>query len=249
MKPSDRGPYLRKLRRHLKTVQAVVFRLHSNREIYRRLVEIFSTNPRLQNWTPLHTFILTGYVYQACLAVRRLLDTNADEPVSLGTIVESLQKHPKLISRDEWVAEYCANSRQVRLPARTDAQQAALARETIAVDCQAEAHGEFDRFAGPGEEYLDPDIVAGWLSAAKAKCQRVRKCVDKRMAHLDQNPPQVPKWGDLDKAIEAVSQLFKDVSLLLSCAFPDDLLPTWQGEDWELLLYEPWLARRSGRPE
>ena len=245
MKPDDRRRFLKKMHRDIGGIEDQVVRLHHLRAVFRRLVETFEGSPELRTkWTPLHTFIFAGYTAQACLSIRRLMDKGSHkQSFSLANVVDRLAEHPTLITRKDYVARW--SDRRVRLPDNTPCDVAARATETLAEEIQSLASKEFDRFACPTENSISAKRLMVRFSDVKAKCDRVLTYVDKRLAHYDREKPADPTWGDLDDAIDAVGELFKHISLLVTGSALDDLVPTWQGDPWEDILTEPWIAEKS----
>jgi len=72
--------------------------------------------------------------------------------------------------------------------------------------------------------------------------------VHQRVAHRKRKklkPSRLPTWDDLDNAIDALGALFKDLSLLITGSSATDLLPTWQGDDWEWVFRQPWAVESA----
>jgi hypothetical protein len=225
MKPADRKAFLKRLLKDIKIVENEVDELHWHHYgVYKRTVAVITANPRMRKGNWLFDWMFAAHANSACVAIRRLLDEDArDKPVSLARITMDLIKHPKAITRDEFVRGYSESMRRAGF-----------------------ADDDFDRFAGVGKSEIDPSILSKWLSDAKSECARIRQHVDKRVAHRDRNPPtSVPKWPELDAAVDAVKGLFRNICLLLTRNEPDT--PTLTG--WEWVFEEPWIARDSANAD
>jgi hypothetical protein len=102
------------------------------------------------------------------------------------------------------------------------------------------ANREFDRLSEPGaaslvKKHVQPDIDA--LRGAAADLERY---ATKRIAHFDKEPPTViPKFSDLNAALDVFEKLVKRYRLLLR-AIGGEVLPVIV-EPWERVLTEPWI--------
>lgn len=226
MKPSDRDAFRAKLEKDLKTVGAEVAVLFSQREVFRELARLFTENRALgTDWTQLHTFLFGGYVTQACMRLRRLMDENG-QTVSLANIVSRVCQHPTLLTRADYVARF------------SEGHELPFVREHR----EDEANQLFNRFAGPEGPCLDPVRLCRFCLPARWKWEVVRRYVNKRLAHYDRKGPHNPTWGELDRAIDAVGDLYINVQLLLTGIVEEqkELARTWQWDHWGPLLEVPW---------
>jgi hypothetical protein len=228
MKPSERQGFRKKLESDIETVETDVTRLFSQRRVFQGLAQVFRDNPALNaRWTELHTFMFGGYVAQACLRLRRLMDAaGPKQTLSLANIVSRLCQHPELFTRAEYVERF------------TNGHDLPRVRELL----EADANEKFDQFADPGGSCLNPSRLRDLFLRAESNCAKVLTYVDKRLAHYDRARPEDPRWGELDEAIDAVGDLYIRVQLLLTCIVDErkDLAGTWQGAAWEPLLEVPW---------
>jgi len=73
-------------------------------------------------------------------------------------------------------------------------------------------------------------------------CSAVKLFVDQRIAHSDDNPSAAAaKWDELDRAIDAIGDLWNLASLLLTDSTRPCHVPVLGGDpDWEWALREPW---------
>lgn len=99
-----------------------------------------------------------------------------------------------------------------------------------------------EQYAGEVGNHLDPAIPAADVEALREGAEQVAGYVDRHLAHSDVDPaPMLPKFSDLDQAIDTVGTLFKKYANLLTAS------------SWAMLEPEPqhdWLAifRRSWTP-
>jgi hypothetical protein len=220
MKPANRRSFLERLLSHLQIVDDEVSSLYwDHYVVYKRTVEVITANPRVNRPNWFFDWMFGAHAHSACATIRRLLDEDTrNRPVSLARIVLDVMNHPDLFTREDFVRDYPEFMLRAGFADR-----------------------DFDIFAGAGNTAVDPGILGGWLTDAKTKCQRIREYTDKRVAHRDRKPPiSVPKWDDLDAAIEAIGDLFRNMNLLLTRASRPELTPLPR-EDWEWVFEEPWI--------
>ena len=240
MKPSDIAPFRERLENDLRTIQQEVAALFVQRQVFEDLKEPFIENRTLnREWTPLHTFLFVGYVTQACMRLRRLMDVDG-QTVSLANIVSRVCQHPEVFTRADYSARFVENCR-VRSTGRAQETENGL-RTAVREHREAEANELFSRFAGPGALSLEQRRLCRFCLPAKAKWAEVGSYVDKRLAHYDRREPQNPTWGELDDAVHAVGDLYINVQLLLTGIVEEreDLARAWQWDDWRPLLEVPW---------
>jgi len=258
MKPASRGSSLAKLTADVGRLQEDVIRLYAWREVRQRLVQVFEGNPLLRDdWTPLHTFIFSGYTAQACLSVRRLMDRGKKgreqrrQPVSLGNVMKQLCDCPCIITRCDYVDRCRGAITKANCPDALSQEERGALDAAVERHIVEQANREYDAYSGPGRCRLSRYIIARHYCEARRKCDAVLKDADKRLAHCDRKGPGVPTWGELDDAIDAVGELFCYIDRLVtgSTSVPDELAGTWQGgrRDWEELLRIPWVSAASGQ--
>ena len=246
MNPCERAEFRKKLESDLKTAGDEVIRLFAQRRVFEGLAKVFQESPAVNvEWTQLHTFLFAGYVAQACLRLRRLMDHDRrNDPVSLASIVWRVCKHPDILTRAEYVSRFTSGLK-VRGARCQVPQVAGLALQAVSEHMECEANELFDRFTGPGQPCLDPARLCKACLPARWNCAKVLAYVDKRLAHYDRKRPEDPTWGELDEAIDAAGDLYCDLSVLIVGSAPkrDELAGTWQGAAWEPLLEVPWVTR------
>jgi|GEM_PF-2989956 len=205
-----------------------ISQLYENRRIYRDLIEIIETNPRINGGNWLYVWMFGNYAQVASSTIRRLLEL-PDDPhkrkkstsISLALLIDDVCKHPELIRREDFLS-------------RCNPHLADLVQKS------------FDRLAGPAGTCLDPKILDGELSQTRCTCRKVQKYVDKVIAHHDGKPPILPTYKDVSDAIDAVGELFEMVYYALTGNSIANLEPVLVHE-WKWVLDEPWVGRRKLR--
>lgn len=189
-----------------------------SRHIYNQVRKIVLANPDIRRPSDFHIWLVHNYFVATSVGIRRLTDADA-RSVSLTRLLHDIQRHSCALTRVSYVRPFPvwlkhAGSRQ------------------------------FDRFAGPGNTSLDPRIPQDDLKRIETKEKRIRKFVNKRVAHLDRRNrrfrPQ--RFDELDSMITLLERLFLKYKLLLTgiSISSNTLLPTW-AYDWKAILREPWL--------
>lgn len=254
MRPEDREAWLAKrigwLNRDGRLFQAAVA-LHSNRMVARQVAEVIEANPRLGSWNLLLDWMFKNYYRQACVSVRRLMDSDRN-CISLRRLADDVCSQWSVLTRTDYVARWLEHSAgllerrehlvRVKGPdgGETEIDIGDFEHRSIIDSIVETANTEFDRFAGPGSECVSPSLVAERVQTAQMAIDKVKLAVDRHIAHLDKCEPDGNLTVDeLDEAIDAVGTLYQYLSLLLTGSAPDPLEPVPQF-DWEWIFDEPW---------
>lgn len=219
-----REQMIAKWRDQLKRVEVEIVTLHHSRSIYRRLFKIVDANPRIQKPNALYEWLHLSYVTYASTAIRRLIDDHKDA-VSLSNLVRSMSANESVITRKWFVSRYTEPLCKTDYPSR-----------------------DFDNLVGVGRSTVEGGDLKRRLDQIRSLSSRVVDYVDKLVAHTDRKlPDKLPTYGDLDKAIDAVGELFEHLHLLINQASLLSLEPV-ETFPWERLFEEPWIVR-SRRPD
>jgi hypothetical protein len=96
-------------------------------------------------------------------------------------------------------------------------------------------------FAGEVGDHLDPGIVGADLNELRETSKTVEKYVDRYIAHTDRKGLKTPPtFGDIDKAIDAIGDLFRKYALLLTGESWATLEPIAQ-HDWLAIFRQAWI--------
>ena len=78
------------------------------------------------------------------------------------------------------------------------------------------AEKSFDRVARVGNDHHPDDVLAGFLEQLADDFVRVKRFVDKNVAHRDRVGVRGLTWGELDTAIDNVEARMNEVGVLLT---------------------------------
>jgi hypothetical protein len=89
--------------------------------------------------------------------------------------------------------------------------------------------------------YIDPRIVQKGLEDLRAAAATVEKHTDRNIAHADREGAEaLATFGDIDRAIDVIGEIFKKYALLFTAASYVTLEPVIQG-NWLAVFREPWI--------
>lgn len=160
------------------------------RQVFRRLGEIIAANPRLHRPSYLYEYLVETYAASAAIAVRRhVRHDSRDRERSSGLIslLYAIRATPGIITRARHIALYA----EAGMPADM-------------------AEDEFDDLVEPGAAHLGPRHVQRDVGVLLDVSHDLERYATQRIAHLDREEPTViPKFGDLDRALDVFEQLVK----------------------------------------
>lgn len=177
-----------------------VSEIFTNREAFRAVARLLKSNPSIPG-SDILSFSVGNYVRSQAVAVRRQTDVDS-QSVTLGQLLKELESDNVRITRTWWIGQYDWGH-------------------------QGRGDADFDQWA-----YLDPDEPhhsepGDVLSPLRVKhdiqrlqdaCVAIRIHVDKVIAHSDRKPPAVaPTFGELDRAIDVLGEVFSSYYNLLTC--------------------------------
>jgi hypothetical protein len=223
------------VKQDLEEVERHIRELFWNRYIHDHVTDIIMANANLAKSR--NYFWEWGervYADSVLVTIRRLLDrgSGGSDPISLGAILRRLINNPDLCTRAWFTSGRGPN---------WDSQEASRV---------------FDLLAGSGDE-LDPTLWEKRLADTTTKCARVKKFVDKVIAHNDRRKPSSPlKWTEVNEAVNAVGILYLQLEALINrfgseskarqipaevskrlTSLPDD-------RGWDRIFRIPWIPPR-----
>lgn len=209
-----------KWRGEIDQIKTEVIVLYHNRDIYNRLFEIVGNNPRIQKGNSFYEWMHLHYVVYASIAIRRLLD-NDSRAISLRNLISSIGKNRRCITR-EWYASQFSASFRPSIPRR-----------------------EFDDLVGDSDGIIDSQRLLSSLEHVQTLSEIVIVYANKLVAHADSDPPdRLPRFDELDTAIDAVGTLFRHLyGILNQTSIRLELVEEFV---WEQLFEEPWIVPRDG---
>jgi hypothetical protein len=206
-------------------IRVEVRRLYHWRKWYRRIHEMVKANPSIDKGHPFYDWMFECYVATSCAAVRRLMDKDQrNTPFSIDNLLRDIDSKSLYITRSWFLERYRYQNGQ-----------------------RGSADELYDRYAGAGVD--NPEIESlPEVKTARDATKPIVCLVDKMIAHLDRKPPDEKVYlSDLDKAIDAVGDLYKALYLFVWLRSDDDLEPE-DAIDWEWLFKESWMESIDGEP-
>jgi hypothetical protein len=193
--------------------------LYTQRHIYKQVRQILEENPKVQQPDDFFFWLSVWYSSSMAVAVRRLADRDKGS-ISFHTLLDDIKTNPTVISRTRFKQLFVDGNYREYL-----------------------ADADFDRYVGIGNENLSLSVVQNEIDELIRKTAKLRRYVNKRVAHHDEKEfNDIPKYSDLDEAIDFLGSLYKHYFLIIKCLDPGDLLPHW-GYDWQDVFRYPWLNK------
>jgi len=191
------------------------------RDIFYRLKEIVLSNTKIQSPFTLHKWIIDNYVAKMCTSISALTESNPKyKSISLYKLIEGIKNNPNVITRDYFISQWHDEP----------TKENGTASQT------------FDKFAKFGEQYVDPEKLNSDIQKLKEETDIIKTFRDRWIAHLDekQKIERIPTFGDIDKAIDIINEVWCDYNLLLKCSCVPRTRESGVG-DWEAPLRHPWI--------
>ncbi len=207
--PSTKPP--NKWREWLEALKDEAVELRVRRKVHDEYLDLLEKQ-KLGDRRPCNTRIADTfhrvYIDATVMAVRRQTDSNP-KALSLNRLLKQLTKHCEEFTREDFVDNFLDG----RDP-RSDTERERLEAISI-LDL---ANKRFDELTDePGAAYLGADRLKADRSDLKRITAKVKQHVDQRVAHHDRDPEgELPTYGDLDRAIEHLCDLFRRYSELLA---------------------------------
>jgi hypothetical protein len=195
-----------------------VINLFTQRHIYTEVRKILEEHPKVQQPDDFFFWVSVWYSSSMAVAIRKLADKDKNS-ISFRALLEGIKNNPRVISRTRF-KQLFVNGNYREFYADVD----------------------FDRYVGDGNEYIDLSVVQSEIDELILKTEKLKHYVDKRVAHHDKEEfTDIPKYSDLDEAIDFLGSLYKRYFLIIKCLDPGELLPHW-GYDWKKVFRYPWLG-------
>ena len=224
---AERDARLRRWIEYIETVKHQVWELHHHRAIWREMRQgLIDASPDESTFLDHYARL---YAERQLIAVRRLVDLDA-RTVSLTRLLTELSEQPASMTRRQHVELW-----NVPADANDVRDKWMLQR----------ANDAFDRYADGDGDNVDPEQVRKDLVDWKQTCQKIKKIVDKRIAHFEAvDDSSIPKatYDDLDQAIDVVGDLIGKYTLLFTAGSIAKMEPTIQG-DWKRPFRAPLFTR------
>ena len=188
-----------------------------SRRTFEEVGKIVLANDKIQEPSHFHEWLGRNYGLASAAAVRRLTDNRSDS-ISLVRLLTQISQDPGVVSRRSFVSMY----------------------EKPMTDL---AHQKFDQLTGNRNAvFLPKKSVDKDLKEVRIVSARLRKFVNKRLAHLDQRNSlqKLPTFNDLHSVMKTLERIgLKYRFLLMAIETHDDSLPL----NWDAVFLEPWKER------
>lgn len=184
--------------------------------MHHELLEIIDANADLPQTSEFYDYFGNTYTSHVVMGLRRQLKAGNGQ-VSLAAMFGEMISTPQAVTRDYYRSLYKGSN------------------------VQGMADLDFEQFAGPNAEHLDPTRAQSDLDELKLVTAKCEDFADRRVAHMDKRESRsVPTYNELDSAIAALDRLYVKYHLLLFATSIPTLLPTRQ-YDWTPVLRIPWI--------
>jgi hypothetical protein len=205
-------------RRDLDVVKDDVLGMHHRRDVYRTVARIVDDHGNLPP-SLFFDYVRNTYGVTQAATIRRQAEVDPPRVVSLASLLSEIRSEPERLTRQRFVDLYD--------PERKDLGQ--------------EAFNE--KFAGEASDHADPDIVQADIDVLRSTAETVERYVDRHIAHIDRKRLKTlpATFGDLDRAIDTIGELFTKYALLLTASTWWTLVPVPQ-HDWLAVFSQAWLC-------
>lgn len=192
------------------------------RDYWQGLAEMTQANDDIP---PSTIFDALGVWYAATQAtsIRRQLDSDP-RSISFRNLLSDMADHPEVMTRERHVGLW-----------HNDDQ-----REWAKVALQQRANASYDRFAGKGQDVIEPELTAADLDRLLTIGRPVTKFVNKAIAHTDAKAlGSTSTYGELNAVIDELGELLKKYSSLLLAQWVPELVPVDQ-QGWRQAFQVAW---------
>ncbi|MCH8821765.1 hypothetical protein IID23_04585 [Patescibacteria group bacterium] len=205
---------LKKWQEWLLKIQQELEELLLSRRMFNRYIEIVVGNPKIHEPSDFHDWTKTNYVSYAASTIRRQLDFDDKDVISIGRLLEQIKKSPNLLTKD-----WNRNHYPVRGPNIADAN--------------------FKEFAGSGD-HIDPKIIEEDINKLLKLGENIEKFATRRIAHSSKKPIRKVTMTDLNIFIDELDRILSKYILLFTGSQFDSSEPILQ-YDWDSIFKEKWI--------
>jgi AbiU2 len=194
--------------------------VYHHREMWTAVIEAIQTRAPESPATWMSHYTLL-YVDGQAMAIRRLIQASGQHSISLGRLMESIERAPDLVSRDAYVQRSPA--------AYQDEHWVSLARE------------EYDSKWGDDSGKLDVAKVRRDRSDINTVAKDVIALADTYVAHITTHARPAVTFGDLDHAINHTGEVFQHYAGLVTYGsyVLTPAVPEWQSTFYGPLFDQP----------
>ena len=197
----------------------IIYRLHANRLVWKELTAIIDTNDEIPEADFIRGWITRQHMEAMVLGIRRQTEVK-DDVVTLGSLLEAIRRNPAVITRQRFT-ELCSPSGDENWKLVVDQN--------------------FDNWAGPGGDEIDPALIEKRLEGLKQTAANITVFVNAFLAHAAKKEgPGSVSYEEIDTALDEIGKQLTDLYLLLTCKSLTSPEPTIQ-TPWHRAFSVPWL--------
>ena len=198
------------------TIAKDVVDMRAARRVWEGFQTIVGVAPEgARKYSTFHTLFNGMYVRSQGMAVRRQVEVD-DDVISLGRLIDRISKAPHVLTRERYLARLHQNT-------------PGLGNEF------------FDELVGPGAEAIDPVTPATQLEELQAKTAKVKKWVDKEVAHFDPRTGTFSErltFGDVHECMDAI---FENMNYYNQLLLGSTTSGTVTMDPWEAVFRVAWI--------
>jgi hypothetical protein len=206
----------RELNRELSVIYHEVLNLRLDQHIFWEVQDIIRANPSINVYNEFYSWMSLAYAASMSAAIRRQVDKRKDT-ISFVGFLRRLARQPGVVTR--------ARYKSLSITAPKDHMD-----------------GDFDQLVGVGRDTMNPTEIQKDIDDLIAKANVVKRYTDSIIAHHGKIPPPViPKFSDVDEAIELLEKLLKKYFLLFRAKRLRSALPEIV-DDWKAIFRVAWIG-------
>lgn len=196
--------------------------LLGKREIFWELQDVARKNPKVLNPSAFFHWLSTNYIVAMTIGARKFVDQSRDSH-SLWRMLFEILEHPGAITRQSHTSFY---------------------RDTP----PGLGNLSFSNVAGTRGKHLSQQRVRSDLWAIENASIRIRRFVNKRVAHLTAKGQlrRAPNFNELDTALDTIDRILCKYNLLLRAQGMSSAKATRQ-YDWTEVLSIPWIEETTDK--
>jgi HEPN superfamily AbiU2-like protein len=211
---SSEDYFQRVARVYLKPIAREIRNLLLTRNVFWEVQGIIAKNERLHSQGLFNNWLATNYGISLAIGLRRQMDGDRTS-VSLLRLLRLVVCKPELVLRERFVNSY-----------RPEQQK--YANET------------FDRLAGRGHQ-IDPSVSLADLNALEDAFRPIRRFINRSLAHSDMRAAKPQKFGELDRFLDLLKEIFAKYLLLFLAQGKNVLEPNIDPE-WKSVFRTLWIS-------
>lgn len=193
--------------------------LFARREIFWDLQEIAKKNTKILSPGAFFDWMCNNYMDSAPIGLRRLTDQDK-RSISLWRMLYEILENPGVINRETYKSLY-------------------------SLEMQSLGDTGFDHVIGKGRKKLSKTQVRSDLRAIEEAEERIRRLVNKKIAHTHLNRhaiKKLPTLNELDQALNTLDKILCKYYLLLTACEMGSVSAERQ-YDWKEVLCFPWVKK------